>query len=140
MTTNTANIKPKNPPTKMAKIKPKKLPKIEPNNAPANAPAKSIPSIPMFITATLSHIIPAIAAKAIGTALTTVACNIPVRENDFPAVAQTKKAAIAKKKLKAIKIVKFLGALIIILPPKKAINNADTPIKLWAGKIKFGRA
>ena len=74
------------------------------------APANSIPAIPMFITAPLSHIIPAIAAKAIGTALTTVACSIPVRENDLPAVAQTKKAAIAKKKLKAIKIVKFLGA------------------------------
>ena len=36
-------------------------------------------------------------------------------------------------------MVKF-GSLIIILPPKKAINNADTPIKLWAGRIKLGRA
>ena len=140
VTTNAANMNPNPPPTKIAKINPIKLPKIEPKRAPANAPANSIPSIPMFITATLSHIIPAIAAKAIGTALTTVACSIPVRENDLPAVAQTKKAAIAKKKLKATKIVKFLGAFIIILPPKKAINKADRPIKLWAGRIKLGRA
>ena len=112
----------------------------EPELRSAGRALPCIPSIPIFITATLSHRIPAIAAKAIGTALTTVACNIPVRENDFPAVAQTKKAAIAKKKLKAINNVNFFGAFIIILPPKKAINKADIPIKLCAGKIKLGSA
>ena len=55
-------------------------------------------------------------------------------------VASTNKIQSANKKIKAIKNVKFLVALIIILPPKKAINNADRPIKLWAGKIKLGRA
>ena len=41
---------------------------------------------------------PANAAKAIGVALTTVACIIPVKENDFPAVAQTKKQVTSKNK------------------------------------------
>ncbi len=124
----------------MAIRSPNKLPNKDPKSAPANAPAKSMPSIPMLITATRSHIIPAMAARAIGTALTTVACNIPVREKDFPAVAQTKKAATAKKKLIAKNIVYSLGALTIKRAPKKAIIRDAIPIKFSAGSIKFGNA
>ena len=53
VTTSAANMNPNPPPTKIAKINPIKLPKIEPKRAPANAPANSIPSIPMFITCLL---------------------------------------------------------------------------------------
>ena len=58
---------------------------------------KSIPPIPIFITATLSDRTPANPANAIGVALTTVACSIPVSEKDFPAVAHTKKHVIKRK-------------------------------------------
>ena len=75
-----------------------KITNSDPKTAPEKAPTKSMPSIPIFIIATLSERIPANAAKAIGVALITVACIIPVKENDFPAVAQTKKQVTSKNK------------------------------------------
>ena len=58
----------------------------------------------------------------------------------FQLLPKLKKLLLLKKKLKAINNVNFFGAFIIILPPKKAINKADIPIKLCAGKIKLGSA
>ena len=87
-------------PTKTASRSPRTPPNNDPKTAPANAPTSNMPSIPIFITATLSERTPASPARAIGTALTTVACNIPVREKDLPAVAHTKKHVIKRKKPK----------------------------------------
>ena len=95
MTSNACN-NPNKPPTRIANIKPIIPPKMEPKTAPENAPTKSMPSMPIFIIATLSERMPASAAKAIGVALITVACIIPVNEKDFPAVAQTKKQVTSK--------------------------------------------
>jgi len=79
----TAEISPPNPPIK------------DPISAPVNAPASNIPSMAMLTTATRSDSTPANPPSAIGTARTIVACSIPVREKDLPAVAQTRKAATA---------------------------------------------
>ena len=96
--TRSACNNPNKPPTIIANIKPIIPPNSDPKTAPEKAPTKSIPSIPIFIIATLSERMPANAAKAIGVALITVACIIPVKENDFPAVAQTKKQVTSKNK------------------------------------------
>ena len=62
--TRSACNNPNKPPTIIANIKPIIPPKREPNTAPEKAPTKSIPSMPIFIIATLSERMPANAAKA----------------------------------------------------------------------------
>ena len=137
--TRTACNMPNNPPTRIAHSNPTTPPKSEPNTAPANAPTKSIPSIPIFIIATRSDKTPAKAAKAIGVALIIVACNIPVKENDFPAVAQTKKQVINRKKPSPkYKFENELTLLIKSLTPKNTNKNDINKLYLLAGTMRFG--
>lgn len=96
-----------------AEINPPTPPIKDPVSAAVNAPASSIPSTAMLTTATRSDSTPANPPSAIGTALTIVACSIPVREKDLPAVAHTRKAKTARTSPKPME------SAVHLAPPRK---------------------
>ncbi len=100
-------------------------PSVDPTSAPTKAPDSSIPSMPMLITATRSHITPVSAPKVMGVLLITDTCSMPTRLNSLPAAAHPRKAKTNNiRPMPSTMLVALPKPRASCIPPRKASTAA----------------